>query len=213
MKYLVIICLILNTSILWGQNWCSYDPHIERTSFNHGHKTHVDRFTHSNKPQTVEKAYMQIESSVICRNEYLRNAESFDEPSITNNIYSNHRIRYSFIKGVDFNASFNDVIIYTGNEVTEYGGPSPYTRISVGGKYLIYDSRQKIALNGQVFFPKKDFGLTISPEFRVLYSIEVSRGVTGVINLGGIMIDTENKFLIYSLELDWHITKRTILIS
>ncbi len=209
MKFFLSICLFISATVLKGQDWCTNEPYKPENSY----KNHADRFTHSNKPKTVEMGEMLIESVIIFRNEYLHGLESYNEPVISNNVYSNHRIRYSFINDLDFNISFNDLVVYTGSEVTKYGGPSPYSRVSIGAKYLVYDSRQKIALNGQLVLPRKALGLKMSPEFRVLYSFDIWRRLSTIINIGGYFFDKENAFFMYSLELDWYVSKRTMLLT
>lgn len=216
-RIISLACFVFSiSSFLSGQDWCPdiKPADFEKTPFLSQKKIVTDRFFHTINPAIVIFNKLQLESAIVYRNEFL--SSQYFEHQKTSNVYSFLKFRYSFINNFEVNLSINDLIVYTGNEIIEYGGPSPYTRLSLGAKYLLFTSKrakQKFGFYGQIAFPQKQMGLKISQEFKFLYSILLIRNLECIINIGETFINDENGFFVYSLEFDWHITKKFKMIT
>jgi len=213
MKGIVLVYLILVTSILNGQECCRNNRGNYEKRLMLEDRVFPDRFSHTNYPVIPNLNGIQLESSLILRNEFVPASPLGVETVATHNAYTNHRLRFSFFRNLEFNISAYDILLLTGDEVHEYAGDSPYLRYAIGAKYLLLDSNHKIALSGlvamprQVEMPGNKLDQGFSPEVRLMYLAGLSQWFTGVLNIGGIMISPERKSLIYSLEFDWHISK------
>ena len=112
--------------------------------------------------------------------------------------------------------SLNEQTIRSGSEITDYDGVNPNSRFSIGTKFLIYktDNKNTLGLYCQLTFPKQQIDYsTISPDFRILYSIALTRYLNLISNIGGVYIDKYHKIFLYAFELDWFVNKKIKLIA
>ena len=148
------------------------------------------------------------------RDEYYRGRDFIKSPSPTFNVYASYKIRYSFTKNLEFNLAANVLILYSGDEIEEYGGQNPYSRYSLGVKYVLYssdDRKNTVGLQGQAAFSDKG-KLSIYPEMRLLLFRELFPGIRLTSNAGGIFISENKVSFIGSLEYKMLLAKRLELI-
>ena len=198
-----------------GQDWCKNRKPMkfERSPFYYNYKLITDRFYHTKSTRVLRKKNTQIESGIFIRQENYQNTLNNNEYLHTNNMYSGINIRRAIYDNIEIHMSLMDLIIYSGEEITTYAGDNYKSHIALGGKYSLSGSgnnNSKFGLFGQLIYTFHDtLHSNITYELRGLYSIKVSNNVQVTSNFGATYTNNSYKSLIYSLEINWNISKRT----
>ena len=221
MKEMVILCYFIFAEIIYinGQEWCkpvkSFEPDKFFSSMD---KLSNDRFCHTISPVITKYGHTQIESVLFLRDQYYADHQlNEDHTSSTLNAYSGLKIKRALPGNLEMDLSLTDIIVKTGKEISEYGGPNLMSRFSVGSKYSLSNSgnrNAKLAFSGRVSIPLHDTLKTnLISEARILCSISISRYLQLTGNLGGANINKTNNTLIYAFEMKWITFKRLELIT
>ena len=187
---------------------------LDKLPFNSNNKLTCDRFYHTLNPKIIKLTHLQIETSMALRDEFYKGKDFKKSKSSTFNIYSSYKIKYSFTKNLEFNLIVNELILYSGDEIEEYGGENPYSRYSLGTKYVLYrsDNYQNIVgLWGQLAFSNKE-QFNIYPEMKILLFKELFSSIDFTSNIGGTFITKNTISFTYSIELKMLLTKKLELI-
>lgn len=212
----IILLLFVFPLIVAGQDGCKARKplNLDLRPFNSNNKLTCDRFYHTLNPRIAKPKSLQIETALGFRDEFYKGDNFNKSESSTFNVYSNFKIKYALSQNFDINLFFTEFILYSGDEIEEYGGENPYSRYSLGTKYVLFRSnnyKNILGLWSQLSFFKEDNEFYVYPELKILYLKELS-SINFTSNIGGAFISGNAISLTYALELKIHLTKKNELI-
>jgi hypothetical protein len=210
------VLLFVYPSIVKGQDGCKprKPVNLDKMPFNSNNKLTCDRFYHTLNPKITKLKSIQLETSMALRDEFYKGKDFNKSTSSTFNIYSSYKIKYSFAKNFEFNLIINELILYSGDEIEVYGGENPYSRYSLGTKYVLYRSdnyKNIVGLWGQLAFSNKE-QFNIYPEMKILLFKELFPSINFTSNIGGTFITKNTISFTYAIELKMLLTKKLELI-
>jgi hypothetical protein len=218
MKWIIILIdfLIIGSLYVNGQEDCNRkSKKFEKSPYNSDNKLTTDRFYHTISPDITKCKDFQLETVLVLRDEFYTNDTL---KSTTDNAYSSYKIRYALLEGFEISLSLNDIIIRSGEEIKEYGGQNPYSRVTFSTKYRIYESENRkniLGFSGLIALPKfQQVGKSkFSYEAKLLYSNKPIKYLKFTGNFGVASIDKENKMFTYAIEMKSFISGRLELLS
>ncbi|MBK6347132.1 MAG: hypothetical protein IPF68_14610 [Bacteroidales bacterium] len=213
---LLIVLLFVYPLMVTGQGGCKPGKpyNFNKIPFNTNDKLASDRFYHTLNPKITNNKHLQLETSVALRDEFYKGKDFNKSTSSTFNIYSGCKIKYAFTKNSEFNLIVSELILYSGDEIEEYGGENPYSRYSLGTKCVLYRSdndKNIVGLWGQLAFSNKE-QFNIYPELKILLFKELFQSINFTSNIGGAFITRNTVSITYSIELKFFLTKKLELI-
>jgi hypothetical protein len=213
----IIALLIVYPLIVKGQDGCKTRKpvNLDILAFNSNNTLTCDRFHHTLSPKITKLKRVQIEAALTLRDEFYKGEDFNKSKSTTFNVYSTFKIKYAFANNFDINLIFNELILYSGEEIEEYGGENPYSRYSLGTKYVFFRSnnyKNIVGLWGQLSFFKEDNHFILYPELKILFLKELFQKINVTFNIGGAFIAKNTISLIYAIELKILMTKKFELI-
>lgn len=200
-----------------GQDGCKTRRplNLDLRLFNTNNKLSCDRFYHTLSPRISTPKSLQIETALGLRDEFYKGENFNKSESSTFNVYSNFKIKYALSQNFDINLFFTEFILYSGDEIEEYGGENPYSRYSLGTKYVLFRTsnyKNILGIWSQLSFFREDNEFYLYPELKILYLKELFPSINITSNIGGAFITRNTISLTYALELKILLTKRIELI-
>ena len=111
-KTIFVLIFLISGLLLKAQEGCEKQNHNFNKFFSIDNRIISDRFYHSINPRIARAKFLQLESGIFLRDEYLNK----DKSSSTFNIYSNYKLTHTLFNDFDFFISLNDLIIRSGDE-------------------------------------------------------------------------------------------------
>lgn len=208
----LIISSFLSTLILNCQDWCKdiKSSVYNETKYYSSPDVVIYRVSHTENPRFNKSKKIQLHSDIFFHNEII--GLEFGNQVSTFNSYTNHRISYRIKNNYELNVELLELVIYTGDEVKEYGGQTPYSRISIGGKYCIKIHGNYYAILGQLALPRILTDEKTTYEMKIIYSRNLFNNLRLTTNIGGIYYDKENANFTYSIECKYLIWNKLEII-
>jgi hypothetical protein len=199
-----------------GQDGCKPRKalNLDKIPFNTNYKLTSDRFYHTLNPKNTKNKHLQIETSMALRDEFYKGKYFNKSTSSTFNIYSSYKIKYSYAKNLEFNLIANELILYSGDEIEEFDGKNPYSRYSLGTRWVLFRSNNYnniVGLSGQLAFSNKE-QFNIYPELKILLFKKFFQSINFTSNIGGTFITKNTISFTYAIELKMLLTKKLELI-
>ncbi|MFH1052012.1 MAG: hypothetical protein V1779_13915 [bacterium] len=210
-----IFSTLLFAFSLNAQDWCNHKPAKFDKPLSFENKLISDRLNHTINPNILNYKETQIEIATMLKPEFFVDGRwrHIDTMSVYS-IYNGYTIKHAFLKSFELQFSATDLIIKASEEIKNYSKESLNTNVSVGVKYIIYNSVKNnscIGLFGQVTIPKfkNSLNTLFSPEVRVLVSRPFTKHTMLTGNLGGVYMNNEEKAeIVYALNIKRNIGKR-----
>jgi hypothetical protein len=205
----IFIFLFFLTSVVNSQDKCENQKIsiFKASKYNPFNDLKSCRINHTDNPRISKYQKMLFQSVLLFNNEYVKTPELNKDIS-TFNIYSSHRINFLLARNFEFNMQLHELIIYSGDEIQEYGGQNPYSRFSIGTKYSFTSSNNIFAVYGQMALPKKEINKRITSEIKFLYSRGIRQHLCFTSNIGGLFFSKNNILFTYSVEFKYLIRKK-----